>query len=66
MLGIPAVVAKVPKIVVVTPPNEKGEVDDAILAAAKIIGITEIYKSAVFKLLQPLHTVLKQFLSVIR
>ncbi len=44
MLGIPAVVAKVPKIVVVTPPNEKGKVDDAILAAAKIIGITQIYK----------------------
>ncbi len=44
MLGIPAVVARVPKIVVVTPPNEKGEVDDAILCAAKIIGITEIYK----------------------
>ena len=44
MLGIPAVVAKVPKIVVVTPPNEEGKVDDAILAAAKIIGITEIYK----------------------
>lgn len=44
MLGIPAVVAGVPKIVVVTPPNEQGDVDDAILAAAKIIGITEIYK----------------------
>lgn len=44
MLGIPAVVAGVKKIVVVTPPNKKGEVDDAILAAAKIIGITEIYK----------------------
>lgn len=44
MLGIPAVVAKVPRIVVVTPPNEKGEVDDAILCAAKIIGIKEIYK----------------------
>lgn len=44
MLGIPAVVAGVEKIVVVTPPNEKGNVDDAILAAAKIIGITEIYK----------------------
>lgn len=44
MLGIPAVVAKVPKIVVVTPPNEFGKVDDAILCAAKIIGITEIYK----------------------
>lgn len=44
MLGIPAVVAKVPKIVVVTPPNAEGKVDDAILAAAKIIGLTEIYK----------------------
>ena len=44
MLGIPAVVAKVPRIVVVTPPNENGDVDDAILCAAKIIGITEIYK----------------------
>lgn len=44
MLGIPAVVAKVPRIVVVTPPNEKGEVDDAILCASKIIGIKEIYK----------------------
>lgn len=44
MLGVPAKVAGVEKIVVVTPPNEKGGVDDAILAAAKIIGITEIYK----------------------
>ena len=44
MLGVPATVAGVEKIVVVTPPNEQGEVDDAILAAAKIIGITEIYK----------------------
>lgn len=44
MLATPAVVAGVPKIVVVTPPNEQGNVDDAILAAAKIIGVTEIYK----------------------
>lgn len=44
MLGVPAAVAGVEKIVVVTPPNEEGNVDDAILAAAKIIGITEIYK----------------------
>ena len=44
MLGVPALVAGVEKVVVVTPPNAKGEVDDAILAAAKIIGITEIYK----------------------
>lgn len=44
MLGIPAVVAGVKKIVVVTPPNEEGTCDDTLLAAAKIIGITEIYK----------------------
>lgn len=44
MLGVPAVVAGVKKIVVVTPPNEEGNCDDALLAAAKIIGISEIYK----------------------
>lgn len=44
MLGIPAVCAGVSKIVVVTPPNEEGNCDDALLAAAKIVGITEIYK----------------------
>ena len=44
MLGVPAYVAGVKKIVVVTPPNEKGEVDDAILVAADLIGIKEIYK----------------------
>ncbi|MBR5535424.1 MAG: histidinol dehydrogenase [Clostridia bacterium] len=44
MLGVPATVAGVSKIVVVTPPNQKGEVDDAILTAAKIIGIKDIYK----------------------
>jgi len=44
MLGIPAVVAGVGRIVVVTPPNENGDVDDAILCAAKIIGVGEIYK----------------------
>ena len=44
MLGVPAVVAGVENIVVVTPPNEKGNVDDAILTAAKIIGIKNIYK----------------------
>jgi len=44
MLGIPAVVAGVKKIVVVTPPNEEGEIDDMLLAAARIIGVREIYK----------------------
>ncbi|MBE7041845.1 MAG: histidinol dehydrogenase [Ruminococcaceae bacterium] len=44
MLGIPALVAGVPEITVVTPPNEEGNCDDALLAAAKIIGIKNIYK----------------------
>ncbi len=44
MLGVPAVVAGVEKIVVVTPPNKEGKVDDAILTAAKLLGITEIFK----------------------
>ena len=44
MLGVPAVVAGVKKIVAVTPPNEKGGVDGGILCAAKIIGVGEIYK----------------------
>ena len=44
MLAIPAVVAGVPKISVVTPPNEQGSIDDTLLAAAKITGITDISK----------------------
>ena len=44
MLALPAIVAKVPRIVVVTPPNEQGSIDDSLLTAAKICGITEIYK----------------------
>jgi histidinol dehydrogenase len=43
MLGLPALVAGVERIIVVTPPNKSGKVDDAILAAAKIAGIKEIY-----------------------
>ncbi|MFZ5943980.1 MAG: histidinol dehydrogenase [Bacillota bacterium] len=44
MLAVPAVVAKVPKVVVVTPPNAQGSLDDSVLAAAKIAGLKEIYK----------------------
>lgn len=44
MLGIPATVAGVPQISVVTPPNEQGSIDDTLLAAAKITGIKNIYK----------------------
>ncbi|MDO5015172.1 MAG: histidinol dehydrogenase [Clostridia bacterium] len=45
MNAIPAIVAKVSEIVMVTPCNEKGKIEDNILAAAKICNITEIYKS---------------------
>ncbi len=44
MLGTPAVVAGVQKIIVLTPPNPEGKVDPAILFVAQLLGITEIYK----------------------
>ncbi|OQY33763.1 MAG: histidinol dehydrogenase [Spirochaetaceae bacterium 4572_59] len=44
MLALPAVVAEVPRICIVTPPDEKGKVDPACLVAARLCGITEIYK----------------------
>ena len=43
MNAIPALVAGVERIVMVTPPKSDGSVDDAILAAADMLGITEIY-----------------------
>ncbi len=43
MLSIPAKVAGVERIVVVTPPNEQGKADAASLVAASISGITEVY-----------------------
>lgn len=44
MLTIPAVVAKVPQIILMTPPRPDGSVSDVILYAAEISGVTEIYK----------------------
>lgn len=44
MLGVPALVAGVPRIMVVTPPNEEGRLDDSLLAVAKVIGLQELYK----------------------
>jgi histidinol dehydrogenase len=44
MLAIPAVMAKVAKIIVCTPPTPEGLVDDASLFAAEVCGITEVYK----------------------
>ncbi len=44
MLGIPAAVAGVPRIVAVSPPCEDGTIDDGTLYAAQKIGITEILR----------------------
>ncbi len=44
MTTIPAIVAGVPRPVVITPPGPDGKVDDATLVAARIVGISEIYK----------------------
>lgn len=43
MLSIPARVAGVERVVVVTPPNEQGKADAASLVAASIAGIEEVY-----------------------
>ena len=44
MLGIPAAVAGVPRIVAVSPPCKDGSVDDGTLYAAHKIGITEVLR----------------------
>ena len=44
MLSVPALVAGVPRVCIVTPPNEDGTVDPACLYAAKICGINEVYR----------------------
>jgi len=43
MLATPAIVAGVPRVVVVTPPTPEGKADDASLVAAEIAGIDEVY-----------------------
>jgi histidinol dehydrogenase len=45
MNGIPAGIAGVARRVMVTPPDENGAVNPALLVAAQEIGITEIYKT---------------------
>ena len=42
---IPAVVADVKEIVMVTPPGRDGKIKPEILAAARVAGVTEIYKT---------------------
>lgn len=44
MTAIPAVVAGVPKVCILTPPGSDGRVDDATLVAARQAGVEEIYR----------------------
>jgi histidinol dehydrogenase len=44
MTGVPAVVAGVPEIAIVTPPTPDGSVDAATLVAARIAGVETVYK----------------------
>jgi len=44
MDSIPAKIAGVPEVVMVTPPNKEGKVNPAILAAAHVAGIDKIFK----------------------
>jgi histidinol dehydrogenase len=44
MTLIPAAVAKVPRIALITPPGPDGRVDDATLFVASAVGVRDIYK----------------------
>ncbi len=44
MDAIPAKIAGCPKVVMVTPPSKDGKINPAILAAASVAGVDEIYK----------------------
>jgi histidinol dehydrogenase len=44
MNAAPAKVAGVPRVVMVSPPDQSGTIADVILVAARIAGVTEIYK----------------------
>ncbi|MBL4910713.1 MAG: histidinol dehydrogenase [Alteromonadaceae bacterium] len=43
MLGVPAQIANCPRVVLVCPPDKKGQLANEILAAADLCGISEIY-----------------------
>ena len=44
MLGVPAQLAGCERIAMTTPPNADGNISPSLLAAAKLVGIQEIYK----------------------
>ncbi|MDR0954481.1 MAG: histidinol dehydrogenase [Rikenellaceae bacterium] len=45
MLAIPARIAECPEIVLCSPPNREGKIADVILFAAKLCGVTKIFKA---------------------
>lgn len=45
MLGVPAVLAGCKNIALCTPPNKEGKVHPAILYTAKLIGLTDVFKT---------------------
>jgi histidinol dehydrogenase len=45
MLGIPAKIAGCAQVALCTPPDKRGKVHPAILYAAKLVGITQVYKA---------------------
>ena len=44
MLGVPATLAGCKEIILCSPPNSEGKLDPAILYAAKLVGITKVFK----------------------
>ena len=44
MNALPAKLAGVDKIIMITPPNKDGKINKSILAAASIAGVDEVYK----------------------
>ncbi len=44
MTAVPAIIAGVKRVVIVTPPNKQGNVNPHILAVANLLKVTEIYK----------------------
>ena len=44
MAAIPAQVAGVAQVAIATPPDGRGEVSEAVLAACSVVGITEVYR----------------------
>lgn len=44
MLAVPAVVAKVPEVIICTPPRADGSISEVLLVAAELSGVKNIYK----------------------